>query len=103
MSDLVKMDLEAMARLQPQVAGLVGQITEDLRGGVPGGGGAEGEVPSLAAAHAMSQTVWAAQLLVGQRFSQVAGLCEEARKRFVIAESQLTMAWNHVPTLLPPK
>ncbi|WP_236980858.1 MULTISPECIES: hypothetical protein [Mycobacterium] len=82
MTDLVNVDLDAMARLQPQVQALVGQMTEDLRGGVPADGGGPGDVPSLAAAHAMSETAWAVQLLVGQRFSQVAGLCEEARKRF---------------------
>lgn len=102
MADLLKLDLDAMALLQPQVQALVTDIANDIKSDpVPEVGG--GASPALAAAHDLVMTAGAVQLTVAQRFSQVGTLCEEARKRFLFAESQLTSAWNKLPTLLPQR
>lgn len=96
------MDLEAMAKLQPQIQALVGQITNDIKADPIPDAGADAS-PALVAAHEMAKQTGVVQLLVGQRFSQAAGLCEEARKQFLIASSQLVSAWNKAPTLRAPR
>lgn len=103
---VLQADLDALARLKPQVQTLVWEVTQGLPNEIPGGGTVEvGAVPSLAATQEMStRTLPVVQAAVAGRFSKLAEMIDLARQGFVASEEQLLTAVNKMPTLLrrPP-
>lgn len=99
---VLQADLDALARLQPQVEQLAGEVTRAGHGEIAGGATAA-EAPSLAAAQDMSaRTVPAMKAAVAGRFTKVADMIELARQGFLATEEQLLTAVSAMPSLLPP-
>jgi hypothetical protein len=100
---LLQADLDALGRLLPQLTSLADEAKHDVSASIPADGGADGDTPSLAAAHEMStRTLPTVQAAVAGRFGKVAELIEHARSGFITTDGQLQAAISTVPTLQPP-
>jgi hypothetical protein len=101
---VLQADLDALGRLQPELAVLAWQVTQGVPHVIPAGGtGEAGAVPSLAAAQEMTtRTLPVIQTTVAGRFSKLAEMIERARQGFIASEEQLLTAVDTIPTLQRP-
>jgi hypothetical protein len=99
----LRVDLDALGRLKPQLDQLAGEVKEGVAGEIPAGGAIDaGAVPSLAAAQEMStRTLPVVKSAVAGRLMKVGELIDHARSGFVTADGQLLAAVNKLPTLQP--
>jgi hypothetical protein len=99
----LRVDLDALGRLKPQLDQLAGEVKEGVPCEIPAGGVIDaGAVPSLAAAQEMStRTLPVVKSAVAGRLMKVGELIDHARAGFVTADGQLLAAVNKLPTLQP--
>lgn len=100
---VLQADLDALARLKPDLELLAGEVKADVPGMIPAGGTVEAEaVPSLAAAQEMStRTMPMVKLAVAGRFMKLGEMIDYARSGFLTADDQLQRVINTIPTLQP--
>jgi hypothetical protein len=101
---VLQADLDALGRLQPDLAVLAWQVTQGVPQVIPAAGTIDADaVPSLAAAQAMSNhTLPVVQTTVAGRFNKLAEMIELARRGFITSEEQLLTAVNTLPTPQQP-
>lgn len=99
----LRVDLDALGRLKPQLDQLAGEVKEGVPGEIPAAGVVDaGAVPSLAAAQEMTtRTLPVVKSAVAGRLMKVGELIDHARSGFVTADGQLLSAVNKLPTLQP--
>lgn len=99
---VLRADLDALARLKPDIDRLAGEVSQGVPGLIMMGGVVDpGAVPSLAAAQQMStRTLPVIRAAVAGRFTRMAEMIDLARQGFIASEDQLLNVVNTMPTLL---
>lgn len=91
MTDQLRIDLDALGRLLPQVRQLAEQVNSGVAEVIPAGGVVNADAqPSLAAAQQMSSsTLSEVRRAVARRFMAIADMIDEGRSQFARADGQL--------------